>query len=86
MALGPAGEIIRLAGDEGKKRRPQVVAALKETLAPFARADGIWGPSSTWFITATNPGWRSFIACFLDRRRFGVTSGNSAISTIGAAP
>ena len=29
---------------------------------------------------------RSFIACFLDRRRFGVTSGNSAISTIGAAP
>lgn len=55
MALGPAGEIIRLAGAEGEKRKPQVVAALKETLAPFARADGVWAPSSTWFVTATNP-------------------------------
>ena len=56
MALGPAGEIIRLAGELGEKCRPQVVAALKETLAPFARSDGIWAPSSTWFISATNPG------------------------------
>ena len=55
MALGPAGEIIRLAGAEGEKRKPQVVAALKETLAPFARPDGVWAPSSTWFITAANP-------------------------------
>ena len=55
MALGPAGEIIRLAGEEGVKRTPQVVAALKEALAPFARADGVWAPSSTWFITARNP-------------------------------
>jgi len=56
MALGPAGEIIRLAKEEGEKRRPQVVAALKEALAPFARPDGIWAPSSTWFISATSPG------------------------------
>jgi ubiquinone/menaquinone biosynthesis C-methylase UbiE len=56
MALGPAGEAIRLAGEEGEKLKPRVVAALKETLAPFARPDGIWAPSSTWFITATNPG------------------------------
>ncbi len=55
MALGPAGEIIRLAGEEGVKRTPQVVAALTEALAPFARADGVWAPSSTWFITARNP-------------------------------
>ena len=55
VALGPAGEIIRLAGEEGAKRKPQVVAALKEALAPFARIDGIWAPSSTWFITATTP-------------------------------
>ena len=52
MALGPAGEIIRLAGDEGQKRKPQVVAALRETLARYVRKDGVWGPSSTWFITA----------------------------------
>ena len=56
MALGPAGEIIRLAGDEGEKHRPQVIAGLREALAPFARGDGVWAPSSTWFITAKNPG------------------------------
>lgn len=56
MALGPAGEIIRLAGEEGEKRKPKVVAALREALAPFARPDGIWAPSSTWFISAANPG------------------------------
>ena len=55
MALGPAGEIIRLAGEEGEKRKPQVVAALRETLAPYVRNDGVWGPSSTWFVTARNP-------------------------------
>jgi ubiquinone/menaquinone biosynthesis C-methylase UbiE len=56
MALGPAGEIIRLAGDEGVRLKPQVVAALSETLARYVRPDGVWGPSSTWFITATSPG------------------------------
>jgi SAM-dependent methyltransferase len=55
MALGPAGEIIRLAGEEGEKRKPEVVAALRETLAPYARDDGVWAPSSTWFVTARNP-------------------------------
>jgi ubiquinone/menaquinone biosynthesis C-methylase UbiE len=54
MALGPAGEIIRLAGEEGERRKPQVVAALRDALAPFARPDGgIWAPSSTWLITST---------------------------------
>lgn len=55
MALGPAGEIIRLAGVEGEKRKPQVVAALRDTLSVYARADGVWAPSSTWFISARNP-------------------------------
>jgi ubiquinone/menaquinone biosynthesis C-methylase UbiE len=55
MALGPAGEIIRLAGEAGERERPRVVEALRETLARYARPDGIWAPSSTWFITATNP-------------------------------
>jgi ubiquinone/menaquinone biosynthesis C-methylase UbiE len=55
MALGPAGEIIRLAGEEGAERKPQVVAALREVLSPFARPDGIWAPSSAWFVTAFNP-------------------------------
>ena len=55
MALGPAGEIIRLAGEEGEKRKPEVVAALREVLVPYVRDDGVWAPSSTWFVTARNP-------------------------------
>lgn len=55
MALGPAGEIIRLAGDDGEKRKEQVVTALRETLARHQRADGVWAGSSTWFVTARNP-------------------------------
>ena len=56
MALGPAGEIIRLAEAEGEKRRPQVVEALKKVLAPYVRKDGVWGPSSAWVVSARNPG------------------------------
>jgi len=57
MALGPAGEIIRLAAEEGQRLKPQVVAALRETLGKYVRPDGsVWGPSSTWIITARRPG------------------------------
>ena len=55
MALGPAGEIIRLAGAEGESLKPRVSEALRETLSAYARKDGVWAPSSTWFITARNP-------------------------------
>jgi ubiquinone/menaquinone biosynthesis C-methylase UbiE len=55
MALGPAGEIIRLAGEVGKKLTPKVLAALRATLADHIRADGVWVGSSSWFITARNP-------------------------------
>ena len=55
MALGPAGEIIRLAAEEGERRKPQVIEALEDALGKFVRPDGVWAPSSTWFITARNP-------------------------------
>ena len=55
MALGPAGEIIRLAGEEGAKRKDQVAAALRKTLSRYARGNGVWAPSSTWIVTARNP-------------------------------
>jgi hypothetical protein len=52
MALGPAGELIRLAGAEGERLRGSVSAALSETLARYARADGVYAPSSTWIVHA----------------------------------
>jgi len=55
MALGPAGEIMRLAAEDGERLKPQVMVALRETLSRYARPDGVWAPSSTWFITARNP-------------------------------
>ena len=37
------------------ERKTQVLEALRETLGQFQRQDGVWAPSSTWFITARNP-------------------------------
>jgi ubiquinone/menaquinone biosynthesis C-methylase UbiE len=52
MALGPAGEVLRLAGDEAKRLEPQIVAALTEGMAEFERPDGVFGNMSTWIVTA----------------------------------
>ena len=52
MALGPAGEIIRLAAAEGERLKPQVVAALRETLGSYVKPNGVWAPSSTWIVRA----------------------------------
>ncbi len=54
-ALGPAGEIIRLAGEKADPVRPQIEAALREELAPFERPEGVWAPASTWIVSARAP-------------------------------
>ena len=54
-ALGPAGEVMRLAGDEAEKLRPQVEAALREGLADYVRDDGVYASASTWTVTAIAP-------------------------------
>lgn len=54
MALGPAGEIIRLAGKAGEERKDDVVATLRETFADYLQAGGVMMPSSSWFVTARN--------------------------------
>jgi ubiquinone/menaquinone biosynthesis C-methylase UbiE len=56
MALGPAGEVLRLAGDDARRLEPEIVAGLREALAPYARDDGVWGNMSTWIVTARVPG------------------------------
>jgi ubiquinone/menaquinone biosynthesis C-methylase UbiE len=54
MALGPAGEIIRLSGEEGERRKHEVEAALRKVFEGFSRSGGVWAPSSTWFVSAKN--------------------------------
>jgi SAM-dependent methyltransferase len=55
MALGPAGEVIRLAGAEAERLRPKIAAALREGLAEFEGPEGIVAPASTWIVTAIAP-------------------------------
>jgi SAM-dependent methyltransferase len=55
-ALGPAGEILRLAGDRAAHLHGQVHDALREGLAEFENGDGLRAPASTWIVTASAPG------------------------------
>ncbi len=52
MSLGPAGEILRLAGDRAAHLHEPVADALREGLADWAGPDGVIAPSSTWIVTA----------------------------------
>jgi ubiquinone/menaquinone biosynthesis C-methylase UbiE len=56
MALGPAGEILRLAGDRAVHLHGQVEAALREGLAEFAADGELLAPASTWIVTARAAG------------------------------
>jgi len=55
MSLGPAGELLRLAGDRAAHLHGEVNAALHEGLTEFQGPDGVRAPASTWIITATAP-------------------------------
>ena len=52
LALGPAAEAIRLAGDSAEEMRPRLAELLREALAEFATDDGVIAQSSTWIVTA----------------------------------
>lgn len=57
MALGPAGEILRLAGESATHLHGEVEAALRAGLADFAQEEGqeLHAPASTWIVTASAP-------------------------------
>ena len=56
LAIGPAGEVFREAGDEAEAKRPEIEAALAAAIdAQKKDADGIVMDSSSWVITGTNP-------------------------------
>lgn len=57
LAIGPGAELIRLNGEHGESRRPEIAEALAERYASWQQADGsIVGRGSVWIVTATNPG------------------------------
>ena len=56
LALGPAGEVFREAGDLAEKKRAEIEAALAAAIdAQKTSAEGIVMDSSSWVISAVNP-------------------------------
>jgi len=57
LAIGPAGEVFREAGALAEQKREQIEAALAEAInRQRIGAEGIVMDSSSWVISATNPG------------------------------
>jgi SAM-dependent methyltransferase len=59
MSIGPAGELLRLAGEGAAHLHDEVHAALHEGLAVYDGPGGVRAPASTWIVTATAPGERA---------------------------
>jgi len=55
MAIGPAGEILRLAGDRAAHLHEDVRGALRAGLTEFEDGDGVRAPASTWIVSARTP-------------------------------
>jgi SAM-dependent methyltransferase len=57
MALGPAAELLRISpASEVETLRPKLAAEIREAVEEFAAPDGtVYGPTSTWIVTATVP-------------------------------
>jgi precorrin-6B methylase 2 len=55
MEIGPAGEILRLAGAEAERYRKDVIRALRELTSQYVSADGVKGRSSSWIVSAYAP-------------------------------
>lgn len=55
LALGPAGEVYREAGEEAQRRHDEIAAALRAELERYATPEGIVMDSSSWKVSARNP-------------------------------
>jgi len=56
MAMGPAGEILRLQGERADHLREPIAAALRDGLGEFAGPDGtVVAPASSWIVSAVTP-------------------------------
>jgi SAM-dependent methyltransferase len=52
MELGPAGEILRLQGEQAVHLHEPIRRALRDGMAPFAGPAGVVAPASTWIVSA----------------------------------
>jgi SAM-dependent methyltransferase len=52
MAIGPAGEVLRLWGDRAGEIRPRIASEIGAALKQFETEDGVRAPASTWVISA----------------------------------
>ena len=55
LAIGPAGEVMRLAGDDAERLRPEIEAAVRGEMAGLEAPEGVMATSSTWIVTAVRP-------------------------------
>jgi SAM-dependent methyltransferase len=55
LAIGPAGEVLRLWEDRVDEIRPKISREVRAALAEFDGPDGVVAPASTWIISATAP-------------------------------
>lgn len=55
LALGPAGEVYREAGEEAQRRHEEIVSALATELRKYETPEGIVMESSSWKVRACNP-------------------------------
>ena len=56
LAIGPAGEVYREAGKLAEQRHDEIAAALRTELAKYKGPGGVMMDSSSWKVTAGNPG------------------------------
>jgi SAM-dependent methyltransferase len=55
LAIGPAGEVLRLWGDRVEEIRPKISREIRKALAEFDGPDGVFAPASTWIVGARAP-------------------------------
>ena len=58
LAIGPGGEVFREAGEElAEVKRPEIESEMRTFFENQERDEnGIWAPTSSWVISARNPG------------------------------
>jgi SAM-dependent methyltransferase len=55
MAIGPAGEMVRLWGDRVADRHGEIRQALHDQLSRLQTGNGVEGMASTWIVSAVSP-------------------------------